>query len=117
MNQEIKQRWVSALRSGKYQQGQGQLRDNNGYCCLGVLCDLWVREGHGRWDLIKDMWWVTNGSRSNTTYTVLPLAVQEWAGLSSESPKIGGSNQSLIWLNDKASYDFNQIAAVIEIHL
>lgn len=39
MDQELKQKWVSALRSGDYKQGKYQLRDNNNqYCCLGVLC-------------------------------------------------------------------------------
>ena len=39
--QKTVNRWVAALRSGTYQQGQRVLRnDHNGYCCLGVLCDL-----------------------------------------------------------------------------
>lgn len=39
MNQEIKQKWVEALRSGKYEQGTTQLYwpSTNRYCCLGVL--------------------------------------------------------------------------------
>jgi hypothetical protein len=37
---EIKQRWLNALRSNNYKQGQGQLRQNDSYCCLGVLCDV-----------------------------------------------------------------------------
>lgn len=41
LDPELKQRWVSALRSGKYHQGHGCLRDiDNNYCCLGVLADL-----------------------------------------------------------------------------
>lgn len=38
----LKERWIEALRSGKYAQGQGALRKvaRNEYCCLGVLCDL-----------------------------------------------------------------------------
>lgn len=41
MNQEIKKRWVAALRSGDYKQGTGALRNaDNKFCCLGVLCDL-----------------------------------------------------------------------------
>jgi hypothetical protein len=40
MNPEIKARWVAALRSGEYQQTTGNLRTENGFCCLGVLCDL-----------------------------------------------------------------------------
>jgi len=40
MNPELKAKWVEALRSGKFKQGQSRLHDNNAdtYCCLGVLC-------------------------------------------------------------------------------
>lgn len=38
---EIKNKWLEALRSGKYKKGSGRLRDEkNNYCCLGVLCDI-----------------------------------------------------------------------------
>lgn len=37
MPKEMKQRWVDALRSGKYRQAQGALEKDGGYCCLGVL--------------------------------------------------------------------------------
>jgi hypothetical protein len=40
MNQEIKAKWVEALRSEKYEQTNGILRSENGFCCLGVLCDV-----------------------------------------------------------------------------
>lgn len=41
MQAELKQKWVEALRSGKYQQGKAMLRSRDGeFCCLGVLCDL-----------------------------------------------------------------------------
>lgn len=41
MQAELKQKWIEALRSGKYQQGKGVLRtDTDHFCCLGVLCDL-----------------------------------------------------------------------------
>jgi hypothetical protein len=29
-------KWSAELRSGTYQQGEGQLRNGNSYCCLGV---------------------------------------------------------------------------------
>ena len=45
MNKEWKEKWVTALRSGKYQQGQGVLRSKDDkFCCLGVLCDLFAKE-------------------------------------------------------------------------
>ncbi len=41
MNKVIKKTWLKALRSGKYKQGKGQLReDETHFCCLGVLGDL-----------------------------------------------------------------------------
>lgn len=42
--QELKDKWLNALKSGEFTQGKGKLRDDNGnYCCLGVLsviCEL-----------------------------------------------------------------------------
>lgn len=44
MNKEIADKWVEALRSGKYKQGTGSLceitHSGEHYCCLGVLCDI-----------------------------------------------------------------------------
>lgn len=41
LNKELMTRWIEALESGRYRQGQNTLktRDNNRtkYCCLGVL--------------------------------------------------------------------------------
>lgn len=37
---EIKASWTAALRSGKYPQVRGRLRTSEGFCCLGVYCDL-----------------------------------------------------------------------------
>lgn len=42
--QEIIDKWIAALRSGKYEQGIEVLGSQFGgketYCCLGVLCDV-----------------------------------------------------------------------------
>ena len=37
---EHRQEWVAALRSGNYKQTQGILRRDDGYCCLGVACEI-----------------------------------------------------------------------------
>lgn len=42
MNKELKNKWISALRSGAYEQGRVRLARKGGggqvqYCCLGVL--------------------------------------------------------------------------------
>lgn len=53
MESELKRKWIEALRSGEYEQGQDQLictlsREVEEYCCLGVLADIMdgvVRDG------------------------------------------------------------------------
>lgn len=45
-NKENIRKWVEALRSGKFQQTNGALRDLDGYCCLGVACEV---SGLGYW--------------------------------------------------------------------
>ncbi len=40
LTKKLKTRWIKALRSGKYKQTTGSLKDCTGFCCLGVLCDL-----------------------------------------------------------------------------
>lgn len=40
MNPEWKAKWVTALRSGDYEQGVGSLMAQRGFCCLGVLCNI-----------------------------------------------------------------------------
>jgi len=39
------QKWVLALRSGEYSQTTGKLQDEQGYCCLGVACDIFIPDG------------------------------------------------------------------------
>ncbi|MGY3609896.1 MULTISPECIES: hypothetical protein [unclassified Bradyrhizobium] len=53
MDADLKKRWVEALRSGDYKQGRRVLRQDDMYCCLGVLCDLaatgeWRRQPDGQ---------------------------------------------------------------------
>ena len=40
MSPELKSPWVTALRSGEYQQGKRNLCRGAFYCCLGVLCEV-----------------------------------------------------------------------------
>jgi hypothetical protein len=100
MNQEIKQKWVEALRSGKYKQGHGTLKRYGKYCCLGVLCSV-----------VKTKNWV--GGK------FLPDHVQEKAGLTVAYPTVrtrDGINQSLANLND-IGMPFSEIADLIEAQL
>ena len=46
---EVMKEWVGNLRSGEYQQGQGFLHHSDSYCCLGVLCDMSVKDTEYEW--------------------------------------------------------------------
>jgi hypothetical protein len=103
-DKELKKRWVEALRSGKYMQGDSVLRfpndsGNDFYCCLGVLCDLiepnnWVRNSQDDWC------WAQQAE-------VLPDHYVEILGLNVPFKKYAD-------MNDKEYKSFNEIADYIE---
>lgn len=112
MDQAIAKKWVAALRSGKYKQGHGQLRKDNRFCCLGVLCDLapisagsWRRKA-ATGDYLYD--WNTGG---------LTIKVLEWASMSTLYPAgfIDSTCDTLMHLNDSGK-TFVEIADIIERH-
>jgi hypothetical protein len=94
MNPEIRAQWCAALRGGEYAQTREALRrlpgDSDvtdaqpvGYCCLGVLTDLYVKDGnledyedHG-WEQTV---WDADG--------VLASPVRDWAGLFACNPSL-----------------------------
>lgn len=111
MNPEVKAKWVNALLSGEYHQGQEVLRtSNDNFCCLGVLCDLYAKEHNDEWKLDKS----EECYRFNYKYTLPPDYVVEWAGLDDDNPHVylNGKQITLIALNDGGS-SFEEIANVI----
>jgi len=81
MKKEIADKWVEALRSGKYEQTEGYLKTENGHCCLGVLCeisdlDLTVTERTPTFKPFKYFEFNNNDSH-------LPNEVKDWAGMKS----------------------------------
>lgn len=150
MNPEIKAKWLEALRSGDYTQGRKFLATKNkqtgefDFCCLGVLCDLAVKEGAIEPPLVIDYWsGLEAGENLVHAYRVndlnpeesrvLPPKVRAWAGLDSDSPgyvkdippcTIDGCNcdrggpvsYALAGEND-AGVPFSEIADLIEEHL
>lgn len=123
MDQVIKQRWIEGLRSGAYKQTIGSLRDKHGFCCLGVLCDLYIHDhvGKARWELLGG-----EGDRycfahdHDVEWSLLPVVVARWAGLTVANPSVGGGI-SLSVLNDGGGsaepYSFGEIANEIEQNL
>lgn len=89
MKPEVKEKWVAALRSGEYQQGLNVLahRDDEGamsYCCLGVLCDLAVKDG-----VAVDVQSDADGDLTFEGMEALPpSSVLNWARLRLENPEV-----------------------------
>lgn len=110
MNPKYKQDWIDALRSDKYKQGKGRLCSDEGFCCLGVLCDVkdpskWVKLSVTR-DPIgtsKYMWSKDDGM-------VYGLGEDQMEELDITSEQHG----KLIELNDNLGYNFERIADYIE---
>lgn len=103
MNKEIADKWVAALRSGNYNQGYLQLKNNDKYCCLGVLCDI---SNHGKWGIREGIESYTLSSFS------LPIEVITWSGMHSSSGVIDGVG-ILSNLNDQGK-TFEEISDIIE---
>ncbi len=113
MHKDVADAWVAALRSGQYRQTTLQLRDVDGFCCLGVLCDLHSKQtGAGEWS--SDGYYNTG----EETDGVIPTPeVADWAGMYDRSPSLrpeGGGSALITALNDDDGYDFEQIANLIE---
>jgi hypothetical protein len=117
MNKDIAKLWTAALRSGKYKQGHGYLHsikdDNETFCCLGVLCDLYQQD---RRKEKKKGLFVDKTDLRRIKYNhmggVLPLEVSDWANMASTVGEVG--DRSLARMNDAISYDFKLIAEFIE---
>lgn len=112
MELKIKELWIKALNSGKYEQARGQLRNQYGFCCLGVLCDLYGKEKNVKWTKKLPFY------EFNTRSGVLPRQVIEWAGLTEANPLIHYTrrNPALAELNDTGK-TFKQIARIIKKYL
>ena len=110
MNEQVKEKWLSALRSGDYKQTKSCLHKGDGFCCLGVLCDLYGKEHNVEWKLVDaGIYYEFQDKKA-----ILPLSVIEWAGVEDDNPEI--CETPLSRLNDNGS-TFNEIADLIEKHL
>lgn len=117
MKTAIKNKWVKALRSGNYKQTTGALMKKRtdgkmGFCCLGVLCDIYIKEKNKKWD--------SDGSGGYELYNeggTLPEKVMKWAGLEDANPDVDSEKKgyhSLATFNDGCSLRFKTIATIIE---
>jgi hypothetical protein len=121
VNQEFKQKWVNALRSGNYKQCKYKLHNEEGFCCLGVALD--VGDFKGRWvprqleagfqgsqERYVELFYYWQ-SENEFNEGVIPASVREEIGLSWET------HQRLSAMNDHNGYSFDEIADFIERRL
>jgi hypothetical protein len=125
VNPIVKERWVKALKSNKYRKGSGRLRilsylkgEQDLFCVIGVLCDLYAQVGPEKWQLsLSAGGYSFDGMSEN-----LPDAVAKWADL----PKIpmvrikrniNKRKVPLALLNDEEELSFEELADLIEEQL
>ena len=127
MKKDIATRWIKALRSGKYKQGNGTLCEvtnkSTKHCCLGVLTDMYQQECKRKKKKALtfkriyddgDGCIVAYGSTRETD--VLPVAVKKWAGMRSRNGDLETDiycGMDLVSMNDDGD-SFKKIASVIE---
>lgn len=139
MKPEIKEKWIAALESGDYPQTMGKLQDDIGFCCLGVLCDLAVKDGvinPPDWDAYAFAYYYPEAGVDEPyggwNKGTLPAIVQRWAGLESDNPGVKAevtrhddagkphkvtADAALAELNDHHNYDFKRLAQLIREQL
>lgn len=108
MNEVAKEKWIEALRSGRYTQGKNCLMDTDkAYCCLGVLVRVFEEHYGLKFDQkITPANSVEFGSCCSVAAP--PEIVIDWIKL---KPK----HQTLLMnLNDKHGCSFAGIADVLE---
>lgn len=128
MKKKIMEKWVKALRSGKYQRTEGNLKEKRkektSHCCLGVLCELYNTDRKkNKKKTLKEREYGKNISFDDELFE-LPKVVKDWAGMYNtngsfitKTPQvatsIGQPYSSLAELNDSGS-SFKVIATIIE---
>lgn len=105
MNKNVMKKWAKALRSGKYKQGEGVLKQTTAknkiqHCCLGVLCELYNNEmKKKKKKSLNQTQYSTGVYAFNQQPESLPKIVQKWAGLFSKVGDFRNVNR-----NDITSY-------------
>ena len=127
MNPEVKVKWLEALRSGEYSQTKGELRSLcDGFCCLGVLSDLYRKEFGGSWESYRHgefCYSMVDQSGSDAATVDLLPCIRDWADLEGRNPVVHIAKGecdfvpiTLAELNDEGM-SFNEIADIIDHQL
>ena len=116
MKPEIKQKWVTALRSGNYKQGYFKLKTNDCFCVIGVLCDILKNELNANWNSY-DVFTIGDFS-SDTSLSPSFLLYCGFTSFNDLVLDLGSENYiSLLHLNDVHKFPFSKLADLIETQL
>jgi len=100
-------------------QTTGALQNANGFCCLGVLCDVVAKhkDGGGMWRKIDD--YNHFEFQHDDCVSELPASVAELVKLDDTDPTVasGGKKRCLSRWNDGSKLSFERIANIIEREL
>jgi hypothetical protein len=111
LKEEPKRLWLKALRSGEYRQTYGRLYDGNGFCCIGVGCEVAIKNGVS---LNIDNGYAAYNPSHVDYYGCFgrpPEEFLKWAALSEQAM------QHLVFMNDHDMKSFHEIADYIEANL
>lgn len=106
------QKWVEALKSGEYSQTTDYLCNDGGFCCLGVACEVFLKETGlplKKYPNPSDIGFDEN------LYSV--PEVKEWLGLAGGEGRFVNEFKgrlTLTTLNDDEGLSFKEIAEFIE---
>jgi hypothetical protein len=104
------QRWANALRSGKYKQITGRLQGSNGYCCLGVGCEVFIpKDKQLRTESLSSIRILIGGLPSASSQPGAPKWLRAVDG-----DFYNKTDEHLHTLNDEG-YSFDEIADLIEL--
>lgn len=112
MNSEIRTQWVEALRSSEYKQIKERLHDGaDGFCVVGVLCELHRQAHDGEWKEFTDYTGSVNFTYL-TYFACIPQEVAEWADCSVVDFRLF-EGEYVMKLNDEGK-TFEELADMLE---
>lgn len=103
------QLWIEALRSDRFTQTRDVLCSKDGYCCLGVACELAIENGVSvnKIRIVRSVFSKSDASYDDKRFD-LPDSVRGWLGISKQI------EETAISLNDEKKASFSEIADFLE---
>jgi hypothetical protein len=120
-------KWLKALRSGEYRQTKEVLKSDEGFCCLGVLCDVVDRKGWEDHDLVEASYFYIFDEDDRDESLIPQRIFSSWTGITGAVPdprtETAEADEKfhddflgsmLAGLNDESDWTFEEIADFVE---